>query len=111
MRLRIRRDRGERIRPGRKLKIDPRCHERAHEGVNMALDKPGHEHPPGEVDHLGLRSAEREDFRVRANGDDPLASNRDGLRPRLPGVERVDLPVVEDHRCAICLGRRSGGGA
>ncbi len=58
--------------------------------------KPGHHRAALGVDHDGLRAPESLNLAVRADADDLVAANRDGLREIAAAVGRVDLAVDDD---------------
>ncbi|HEY3125499.1 MAG TPA: hypothetical protein VGK07_00465 [Candidatus Limnocylindria bacterium] len=57
--------------------------------MGVRVDEAGQEEPAGEIDDLGVRSAQREGVRGGSDVDDPVAADGDGLRL---GQRRIDGP-------------------
>ena len=64
--------------------------------VRMRIDEARQRKTPGEVDDLGARAEERRDIAVRADGDDPVAAERDRARFRPSRVDGPDATAAED---------------
>ena len=62
----------------------------------MGVAQPWQDEPATEIDDLGLRARQRQDFQVAAQGGDAVFSNGDRLGPGLFRVDGIDLGVVED---------------
>ena len=64
--------------------------------MDVRVLESGHEHPAGEIDHLGVAADSGTDVVVGPDESDPPVAHRDGLRPRSRRVDRVDGAVHED---------------
>jgi hypothetical protein len=62
----------------------------------VTLNKSGHRHPPGQIDHFRLRTGQRADFSISADGKDPVSANGDGLSFRHFVVNRDDFAAVKN---------------
>src|SRR5438093_657832 len=64
--------------------------------VRMRIDEARQRKTRGEVDDLGARAEEGRDIAVRADGDDPVAAERDRARFRPSRVDGPDATAAED---------------
>jgi hypothetical protein len=66
------------------------------DGMDVGVLETGQQKSAGEVDDAGARPDERVDVGNRPDSDDPLATHRDGLRPRPRRVNGMDVTAGKD---------------
>ena len=81
-----------------------RAVDRAFDRMDVCVDQSGENQFPAKVDHLCLRSDQRRDLGIIANGDNAVACEGDRLPDRARRVGRIDLPIPEHHISLSILG-------
>lgn len=64
--------------------------------MRMRVDEPGEKEPTAELDDLGVRTAQRHDLALGADGDDALTLGGKRLRLRSRWVDGPDATAAED---------------
>jgi hypothetical protein len=80
----------------RAFKIYAAQAERAIHKMDMAIDEPRQYQLARGIDYFGIWTAKPPDGGIVADSDDFIRANRQGLRPRLLGVQRINAAMNYD---------------